>query len=141
MRGKEGVLTMGACCFRLPIQATKVCAARSFERLPLLHPDSLLCSQASSRLRSFTRTSTRPAPSVVRHLLSLFSPSSELRLALLVSILNEEKAWKPAITVKQILLGVQELLDTPNADDPAQLDAYQMFKYVDRRGKVRAKHR
>ncbi|GAA5969905.1 hypothetical protein JCM11641_008080 [Rhodosporidiobolus odoratus] len=45
-----------------------------------------------------------------------------------LSILNEEKAWKPAITVKQILLGVQELLDAPNADDPAQLEAYQSFK-------------
>ncbi|GAA5843152.1 hypothetical protein JCM11251_003946 [Rhodosporidiobolus azoricus] len=45
-----------------------------------------------------------------------------------LSILNEEKSWKPAITVKQILLGVQELLDAPNAEDPAQLEAYQSFK-------------
>ncbi|GAA6002105.1 hypothetical protein JCM10207_003077 [Rhodosporidiobolus poonsookiae] len=45
-----------------------------------------------------------------------------------LSILNEEKAWKPAITVKQILLGIQELLDAPNVDDPAQLEAYQAFK-------------
>ena len=30
-----------------------------------------------------------------------------------VSILNEEKAWKPAITVKQILLGVQEVSAGP----------------------------
>lgn len=48
----------------------------------------------------------------------------------IVSILNEEKAWKPALTVKQILLGIQDLLDAPNADDPAQLDAYQLFKSV-----------
>ncbi|GAA6002308.1 E2 SUMO-conjugating protein UBC9 [Rhodotorula paludigena] len=45
-----------------------------------------------------------------------------------LSILNEEKAWKPAITVKQILIGVQELLDAPNAEDPAQLEAYTTFK-------------
>ncbi|GAA5855417.1 hypothetical protein JCM8547_007818 [Rhodosporidiobolus lusitaniae] len=45
-----------------------------------------------------------------------------------LSILNEEKAWKPAITIKQILLGIQELLDAPNAEDPAQLEAYQSFK-------------
>ena len=27
-----------------------------------------------------------------------------------LSILNEEKSWKPSITVKQILVGVQELM-------------------------------
>lgn len=30
----------------------------------------------------------------------------------------------------QILLGVQDLLDSPNADDPAQIEAYTMFKYA-----------
>ncbi|KWU44152.1 ubiquitin-conjugating enzyme 9 [Rhodotorula sp. JG-1b] len=45
-----------------------------------------------------------------------------------LSILNEEKSWRPAITVKQILLGIQDLLDAPNADDPAQLEAYTTFK-------------
>ncbi|BGP54236.1 SUMO conjugating enzyme Hus5 [Rhodotorula sphaerocarpa] len=44
-----------------------------------------------------------------------------------LSILNEEKSWRPAIT---ILLGIQDLLDAPNADDPAQLEAYTTFKYV-----------
>ncbi|POY72528.1 hypothetical protein BMF94_4354 [Rhodotorula taiwanensis] len=43
-----------------------------------------------------------------------------------LSILNEEKSWRPAIT---ILLGIQDLLDAPNADDPAQLEAYTTFKY------------
>ena len=37
-----------------------------------------------------------------------------------LSILNEDKAWKPSITVKQILVGVQDLLDNPNNSDPAQ---------------------
>jgi len=61
-----------------------------------------------------------------------------------LSILNEE--WKPAITVKQvrrlasrvslrdpahqILLGVQELLDTPNEMSPAQKDAYHIYVYA-----------
>ena len=45
-----------------------------------------------------------------------------------MSILNEEDAWKPAITIKQILLGVQDLLDEPNPDSPAQADAYNLFK-------------
>jgi len=45
-----------------------------------------------------------------------------------LSILNEEKAWKPAITIKQIVLGIQDLLDNPNAEDPAQSEAYILFK-------------
>ncbi|RAL50550.1 unnamed protein product [Cuscuta campestris] len=37
-----------------------------------------------------------------------------------LSILNEYKGWKPAITVRQILIGIQDLLDHPNPEDPAQ---------------------
>ncbi|KGU01079.1 ubiquitin-conjugating enzyme E2 I [Candida albicans P87] len=44
-----------------------------------------------------------------------------------LSILNESQDWKPAITLTQILLGVQELLDTPNKESPAQEDAYRHF--------------
>jgi ubiquitin-conjugating enzyme E2 I len=36
--------------------------------------------------------------------------------------------WKPAITIKQILLGIQDLLNNPNILDPAQADAYNAFK-------------
>ncbi len=45
-----------------------------------------------------------------------------------LSILNEEEAWKPAITIKQILLGIQDLLDDPNPESPAQAEAYSLFK-------------
>ncbi|KAI4316679.1 hypothetical protein L6164_024635 [Bauhinia variegata] len=34
------------------------------------------------------------------------------------------KAWKPAITVKQILVGIRDLLDRPN---PAQTEGYRLF--------------
>ena len=47
-----------------------------------------------------------------------------------LSILNEEEAWKPGITIKQILLGVQDLLDSPNPLSPAQEDAYRIFTTV-----------
>lgn len=30
----------------------------------------------------------------------------------------------------QIVLGIQDLLDNANIGDPAQIDAYQMFKWV-----------
>ena len=42
--------------------------------------------------------------------------------------MNEEEGWKPAITIKQILLGIQDLLNDPNPDSPAQADAYNLFK-------------
>lgn len=44
-----------------------------------------------------------------------------------LSILNPEKGWRPSITVRQILVGVQELLDSPNIDDPAN-NIYDVFK-------------
>ncbi|CAF1580367.1 unnamed protein product, partial [Didymodactylos carnosus] len=43
-----------------------------------------------------------------------------------LSLLDEEKGncfGLPAITIKQILLGIQELLNEPNCKDPAQAEA------------------
>ncbi|KAG0617104.1 hypothetical protein M758_5G163600 [Ceratodon purpureus] len=39
--------------------------------------------------------------------------------------------WRPAISVKQILEGIQELLDDPNLASAAQHQAYNLF-YKDR---------
>ncbi|XP_073158677.1 uncharacterized protein [Henckelia pumila] len=50
-----------------------------------------------------------------------------------LSILNEDSGWRPAITVKQILVGIQDLLDQPNPSDPAQTEglksAYSDFSF------------
>lgn len=40
------------------------------------------------------------------------------------------QGWRPAITVKQILVGIQDLLDQPNPADPAQTEGYQLFIQV-----------
>ncbi|PRW60558.1 SUMO-conjugating enzyme SCE1 [Chlorella sorokiniana] len=45
-----------------------------------------------------------------------------------LSILNEDEGWRPSITVKQILMGIQDLLDNPNPMSPAQSDAFVMFQ-------------
>jgi|TARA_A100001015_G_scaffold265195_1_gene313362 ubiquitin-conjugating enzyme E2 I len=45
-----------------------------------------------------------------------------------LSILNADKGWQPTITIKQILLGIQDLLNNPNLDDPAQREPYQLCK-------------
>ncbi|GFF26378.1 SUMO-conjugating enzyme ubc9 [Aspergillus udagawae] len=58
----------------------------------------------------------------------LFHPNVYPSGTVCLSILNEEEAWKPAITIKQILLGIQDLLDDPNPESPAQAEAYNLFK-------------
>lgn len=50
-----------------------------------------------------------------------------------LSILNEDEQWRPSITLRQILIGIQDLLDTPNEKSPAQSDAY--MDYTQRRRK------
>ncbi|KAK2557202.1 SUMO-conjugating enzyme UBC9 [Acropora cervicornis] len=44
-----------------------------------------------------------------------------------LSLLDEEKDWRPAVTIKQILLGIQDLLNDPNIKDPAQAEAYTIY--------------
>jgi ubiquitin-conjugating enzyme E2 I len=45
-----------------------------------------------------------------------------------LSILDDSKDWKPSITIKQILLGIQDLLDNPNPKDPAQEKAFYLYR-------------
>merc|ERR1712130_307960 len=58
----------------------------------------------------------------------LFHPNVFPSGTVCLSILDEDKSWKPAITIKQILLGVQDLLNDPNPGDPAQAEAFHLFK-------------
>ncbi|MED6225501.1 SUMO-conjugating enzyme sce1 [Stylosanthes scabra] len=43
-----------------------------------------------------------------------------------LSILNDD-GWKPSITMKQILLGIQDLLNQPNPSDAANFEPNQLF--------------
>ncbi len=58
----------------------------------------------------------------------LFHPNIFPSGKVCLSILNEAKAWKPSITLKQVLLGIQDLLDNPNNQDPAQSQANQLLR-------------
>ncbi|KAI9026937.1 ubiquitin-conjugating enzyme 9 [Hyaloraphidium curvatum] len=58
----------------------------------------------------------------------IFHPNVYPSGTICLSILNEDQDWKPAITVKQILLGIQDLLDNANLDSPAQAEAYALMK-------------
>mmetsp|Transcript_29475 Transcript_29475/g.68366 ORF Transcript_29475/g.68366 Transcript_29475/m.68366 type:complete len:170 (-) Transcript_29475:106-615(-) len=57
----------------------------------------------------------------------LFHPNVYPSGTVCLSILNEDEDWKPAITIRQILLGIQDLLDNPNIDSPAQEEPYRLF--------------
>ncbi|KAJ1721560.1 SUMO conjugating enzyme Hus5 [Coemansia erecta] len=57
----------------------------------------------------------------------LFHPNVFPSGTVCLSILNADKDWKPSITIKQILLGVQSLLNEPNNSDPAQTEAFRLY--------------
>eukprot|EP00299_Pterocystis_sp_00344_P009718 c4179_g1_i2.p1 GENE.c4179_g1_i2~~c4179_g1_i2.p1 ORF type:complete len:174 (+),score=25.15 c4179_g1_i2:38-523(+) len=50
----------------------------------------------------------------------LFHPNVFPSGTVCLSIIDEELDWKPAITIRQILLGIQDLLDSANEKSPAQ---------------------
>eukprot|EP00667_Euglena_gracilis_P033659 EG_transcript_55621 len=57
----------------------------------------------------------------------LFHPNVYPSGTVCLSILSEDKDWKPSITLKQILLGIQDLLDNANPGDPAQAEPYHLY--------------
>jgi ubiquitin-conjugating enzyme E2 I len=57
----------------------------------------------------------------------LFHPNIYPSGTVCLSILNEDEDWKPSLTIPQILLGIQDLLDNPNPNSPAQADPYLLF--------------
>ncbi|CAB9503834.1 SUMO-conjugating enzyme UBC9 [Seminavis robusta] len=59
----------------------------------------------------------------------LFHPNVYPSGMICLSILNdgEEGDWRPAISIKQILLGIQYLLDNPNPASPSQSEAIHLY--------------
>mmetsp|Transcript_22329 Transcript_22329/g.50486 ORF Transcript_22329/g.50486 Transcript_22329/m.50486 type:complete len:159 (+) Transcript_22329:94-570(+) len=58
----------------------------------------------------------------------LFHPNVFPSGDICLSILKQDKGWSAAVTIKQILVGIQDLLDTPNNSDPAQDKAHKIYK-------------
>jgi hypothetical protein len=50
----------------------------------------------------------------------LFHPNVYPSGKICLSILDADKGWKPSLTIKHLLVGIQALLDDPNNQDPAQ---------------------
>jgi ubiquitin-conjugating enzyme E2 I len=58
----------------------------------------------------------------------LFHPNVYPSGNVCLSIINEDQDWKPSLTLKQILLGIQDLLNDPNPNSPAQTEAYSLYR-------------
>ena len=85
-------------------------------RLHLDTRDTWRCTgtrRVASKLKN--RTAYAPFP---RFEQGFFHPNVFPSGKVCLSILNEEKDWRPSITVKQILLGIQDLLANPNGECP-----------------------
>ena len=69
----------------------------------------------------------------------LFHPNVYPSGTICLSLVNEEEGWRPAITLKQVLIGIQDLLDDPNPNSPAQSEAYNLFMQDKARYKQRVR--
>ena len=67
------------------------------------------------------RTAAGPKP--------LFHPNVYPSGKICLSLLDPEKGWKPSLTIKHLLVGIQTLLDDPNNLDPAQEEPFRAFKH------------
>ena len=94
----------------------------------------VFCAQVmAALLHSNLRPDYPTKPPRAKFVPPLYHPNVYPSGTVCLSILNEESednkpGWKPAITNKQILLGIQTLLDEPNLDSPAQAEAFQTYK-------------
>ena len=69
----------------------------------------------------------------------LFHPNVYPSGAVCLSIINDEEDWRAGLKVKDILLGIQDLLANPNNKSPAQKEAIESYnkKSDEYRRKVR----
>ena len=130
-RNSQGVLDLKRWECGIPGKDKTVWEGGLF-KLDVTFPDGKYFARLSN-LGLSTQRLTRPLeyptkPPKCRFIPPLFHPNVYPSGTVCLSILNEEEGWKPAITIKQILLGIQDLLNDPNPDSPAQADAYNLFK-------------
>ncbi|CAK0785873.1 hypothetical protein CVIRNUC_009086 [Coccomyxa viridis] len=71
-------------------------------------------------------------PPVARFPAGFFHPNIYDDGKVCLSILNPEQSWQPSISVKQILVGIAELLTEPKNSDAAQTNAYEIYKRKDK---------
>lgn len=68
-------------------------------------------------------------PPVCKFTPPLFHPNIYPSGTVCLSILDEEEGWLPSFTIKEILIGIQTLLNTPNPYSPAQDEPCKLYKF------------
>uniref|UniRef100_A0A8D2HKZ0 SUMO-conjugating enzyme UBC9 n=1 Tax=Urocitellus parryii TaxID=9999 RepID=A0A8D2HKZ0_UROPR len=79
------------------------------------------------KLRMLFKDDYPSSPPKCKFELLLFHPNVYSSSTVYLSILEEDKDCRTAIRMKQILLGIQELLNELNIQDPAQAEAYMIY--------------
>ena len=83
------------------------------------------------------------SPPKVKFVPPLFHPNVFASGTICLSLLDAD--WRPSMSIKVLLIGIQELLDNPNIDDPAQKEAYTCYcrnrDEYKKRARVQAKAR
>ena len=74
-------------------------------------------------------SASQPPPDATAGSKPLFHPNVYPSGKICLSLLDPEKAWRPSLTIKQLLLGIQTLLDDPNNLDPAQEEPFREYKH------------
>lgn len=67
-------------------------------------------------------------PPKVRFTPKIFHPNVYPAGVVCLSLLDKEKDWRAAIMIPQILIGIQELLDHPNLESPANKTASELYQ-------------
>ncbi|KAH7978463.1 hypothetical protein HPB49_005574 [Dermacentor silvarum] len=80
------------------------------------------------KLRMIFKDDYPSTPPICKFEPPVFHPNVFSSGQVCLSLLDEDKGWRAATTMKDILLGIQALLDEPNVDDPAQLEASEVYK-------------
>ncbi|KAH8378689.1 hypothetical protein KR009_000736, partial [Drosophila setifemur] len=57
----------------------------------------------------------------------LFHPNVDPSGTVCLSTLQKGKDWRPNVTIRELLLGIQQLLVEPNLQDPAQTEGYTIY--------------
>eukprot|EP01106_Pelomyxa_sp_JSP_P018917 TRINITY_DN908_c0_g1_i6.p1 TRINITY_DN908_c0_g1~~TRINITY_DN908_c0_g1_i6.p1 ORF type:complete len:153 (+),score=31.00 TRINITY_DN908_c0_g1_i6:158-616(+) len=65
-------------------------------------------------------------PPVVRFVTKVFHPNINRNGAICLDILKDQ--WSPALTISRVLLSISSLLTDPNANDPLDAEAAQLYK-------------
>lgn len=73
----------------------------------------------------------------------IFHPNVYSSGIVCLSLLNEHSDWRSAITIKEILIGIQDLLNAPNINSPAQSEASSIYSqnHLEYEKRVRAQAR